>query len=133
MKKWTTWHQDVGAHKEHYVPLYLPVLMQSQGIKKDGNIGLCHPLAITIRHPIGDWANNARSMNCHSKGSHILELILIITLNIFQSTNYWTHHRKTWESITRNRIYNCVGSTWKNVVSGNFRKALVYLTDWHVQ
>ena len=40
---------------------------------------------------------------------------------------------KIIENIGRTLIEDCVGSTWENVISGNLRKAIIYLTYIHVQ
>lgn len=67
------------------------------------------------------------SMNCHSSGSHILELILIITLNSFKVPTTEHIRGKTWESVTRNRIYSCVGSTWKKCHKWEFQGSSLLL------
>lgn len=80
-------------------------------------------ITVIIWHTVGDWAKNTQSpMICHSNGSCILALIptyhyIEYTLK-YSTTEYIIG--KTWESITRERVYNCVGSTRENVTSGKF-------------
>lgn len=61
---------------------------------------LCYNISLTI----SDLAQNAQNMNCLPNKSQILELILIITLNVFKART--TEHilGEIWESIDRNRI-----------------------------
>lgn len=93
------------------------------------------PLLLQIWHRIGDWANNAWSMNHHSSGSHISRLILIVTSNIFQSTT--TEHiiGKTWESITRSRIYSCCRQHMEKCHKWEFQGSFLLLDCFtiHVQ
>lgn len=48
-----------------------------------------------------------------------------ISLNIIR--------KKIKDNIGWTQIKDCVGSTWENVIIGNFRKANIYLTYIHVQ
>lgn len=103
----------------------------ASGDIKDRNISFCR------------YCNNMTyiwwlSQKCSVTNDLSFQWVLYFRINPYLSL-YWIYFKvsttehiigKTWESITRERIYNCVGSTRENVTSGKFSSTWLTI---HVQ